>query len=116
MLAPTVFHMPLKTSVEPVKWIPASSGLASAAFPIVEPEPNTRLMTPSGSPAACSTRIRKYAENAAVDAGFHTIVLPMSAGDDERLPPMHVKLNGLTATTDPSAGRYPRLFTVPVRS
>ena len=29
--------MPLKTAVEPVKWIPARSGLASAALPIVEP-------------------------------------------------------------------------------
>ncbi len=56
--APTVSHMPLKTSVEPVKWIPASSGLASAVLPIVAPEPYTRLITPSGRPAACISRIR----------------------------------------------------------
>ncbi len=35
----TVFHIPLKTPVEPVKWIPARSGLASAASPISAPEP-----------------------------------------------------------------------------
>ena len=36
---PTVCHIPLKTPVEPVKWMPASSGLASAASPISAPEP-----------------------------------------------------------------------------
>ena len=55
---PTVFHMELKTPVEPVKWMPASSGLARAASPIVAPEPWTRLMTPSGSPAAWKRRMR----------------------------------------------------------
>ena len=39
MLPPTVFHIDWKTGVEPVKWIPASSELASAASPIVAPEP-----------------------------------------------------------------------------
>ena len=32
-------HMPLKTGVEPVKWIPARCGLAIAASPIAAPEP-----------------------------------------------------------------------------
>jgi hypothetical protein len=36
---PTVFHMLWKTGVEPVKWMPDSSGLASAASPISAPEP-----------------------------------------------------------------------------
>ena len=38
----------------------------------------------------------------------------MSAGVDERLPPMQVKLNGLTASTKPSSGRYSIRFHVPV--
>ena len=33
----------------------------------------------------------------AVEAGFHTTVFPMSAGAVGRLPPMAVKLNGVTA-------------------
>ena len=41
----------------------------------------------------------------AVDAGFHNTVLPMSAGAVGRLPPMAVKLNGVTAYTNPSSGR-----------
>ena len=39
MFVPTLSHMPWKTSVEPVKWMPARSGLARAALPIVAPEP-----------------------------------------------------------------------------
>ena len=54
--------------------------------------------------------MRKYAEYAAVDAGFQTTVLPISAGDVVRLPPMAVKLNGLTAKTKPSSGRYSMRF------
>ena len=38
----------------------------------------------------------------------------MSAGELERLPPMHVKLNGLTAKMKPSSGRYSMRFQVPV--
>ena len=57
--------------------------------------------------------MRKYAEYAAVDAGFHTTVLPIIAGDVVRLPPMAVKLNGLTAKTKPSSGRYSIRFQTP---
>jgi hypothetical protein len=42
------------------------------------------------------------------------IVLPMRAGVEERFPPMQVKLNGLTAKTNPSSGRYSIRFHVPV--
>ena len=58
--------------------------------------------------------MRKYAEYAAVDAGFQTTVLPIIAGDVVRLPPMAVKLNGLTAKTKPSSGRYSMRFQTPV--
>jgi len=36
-----------------------------------------------------------------VEAGFHTTVFPISAGEVERLPPIEVKLKGLTAKTKP---------------
>ena len=37
--------------------------------------------------------------------GFQTTVFPMSAGADGRLPAIAVKLNGVTAYTNPSSGR-----------
>ena len=45
-------------------------------------------------------------ESIAVDAGFQTTVLPISAGALGRLPAMEVKLKGETAKTNPSSGRY----------
>ena len=36
-------------------------------------------------------------ESSAVAAGFHTTVLPISAGAVGRLPPIAVKLNGVIA-------------------
>ncbi len=49
----------------------------------------------------------------AVDAGFHTTVQPASAGAVVRFAPMEVKLNGLTASTNPSSGRYSSRFHTP---
>jgi len=40
-------------------------------------------------------------------------VLPISAGLVGRLPPIAVKLNGVTAKTKPSSGRYSSLFQTP---
>src|SRR5919109_5064447 len=113
MLPPIVFHMPWKTGVEPVKCTPARCSLARAASPISAPEPYTRLMTPGGSPASSKSRRTQYAENAAVDAGFQTTVLPISAAELGRFAPMAVKLNGVTAKTKPSSGRYSIRFHVP---
>src|SRR5262245_53022334 len=113
MLSPTVFHIALNTPVEPVKWIPASSGLARTGSPIALPRPYTRLITPGGRPAASKIRITKYAEYEAVEAGFQITVLPISAGDADRLPPIAVKLNGVTANTKPSSGRYSMRFHTP---
>src|SRR5436305_3040054 len=105
--------MPLNTAVDPVKWIPARVRLASAGSPTSAPEPYTRLITPGGSPASSKSFIRKYAEYAAVDAGFQTTVFPMSAAEVGRLPAMAVKLNGVTAKTNPSSGRYSSRFQTP---
>ena len=59
MLLPTVRHMSWNTAVDPVKWMPASSGLSSAAEPIAEPGPSTMLITPGGRPASSNIFIRK---------------------------------------------------------
>src|SRR2546428_11584588 len=113
MFDPIVFHIDWKTGVDPVKWTPARSGLARAGSPTSAPEPYTRLITPGGKPASSKSFIKKCAEYAAVDAGFHTTVLPISAALPGRLPAIAVKLNGVTAKTKPSSGRYSIRFQVP---
>src|SRR5664279_3582819 len=105
--------MPLKTAVEPVKWMPARSGLASTGSPTSAPEPYTRLITPGGRPASSYSFIRKCALYAAVDAGFQTTVFPISTAEVGRLPAIAVKLNGVTAKTKPSSGRYSIRFQTP---
>jgi hypothetical protein len=57
--------------------------------------------------------MRKCAERAAVDAGFQTTVLPISAALVGRFAPIAVKLNGVTAKTKPSSGRYSIRFQTP---
>ena len=47
----------------------------------------------------------KWAANCWVGLGFQITVLPSSAGAVGRLPAMAVKLNGVTAYTNPSSGR-----------
>jgi hypothetical protein len=54
--SPTVCHILWKTAVEPVKWIPASSSLASAGSPTSAAEPGTKLMTPGRSPPPRAAR------------------------------------------------------------
>src|ERR687886_401297 len=113
MFAPIVFHIEWKTGVEPVKWTPARSSWASAGSPIAAPEPYTRLITPGGSPASSYSFISQYAEYAAVDAGFQSTTFPISAALVGRFPAIAVKLNGETAKTNPSRGRYSIRFQTP---
>ena len=61
------------------------------------PVPVTMLITPGGRPASMSSSMTSDAANCCVAAGFHTTVLPISAGAVGRLPAMAVKLNGVTA-------------------
>ena len=67
--------------------------------------PGNILTTPGGSPAVSSTSMMKCAAYMADAAGFQSTVLPMIAGAVGRLPAMEVKLNGVTAKTNPSSGR-----------
>src|SRR2546426_8240038 len=60
MLRPTVSHIAWNVVVEPVKWIPARSGEASAGSPTSAPAPGTRLMTPGGSPADSKISMMKW--------------------------------------------------------
>src|SRR3990172_1650151 len=110
MAPPPARQMPWNTPVEPVKWIPARSGCRSPASSTAAPGAYTRLITPGGRPASSSSFIVQYAVTIAVEAGFHTTVQPISAGDVVRFAPMAVKLKGLIASTKPSSGRYSRRF------
>src|ERR1051326_3444366 len=94
MEAPIVFHMSLKTSVLPVKWTPARSRCHSRTFEIIAESPDTMLLTPAGMPAASYSFINQYALYMALEAGFHTTVLPISAGAVGRFAAIDVKLNG----------------------
>ncbi len=96
-----------------MKWMPARCSLASAGSPTAAPEPETKLITPGGRPASSNNFMRKCALTAAVEAGFQTTVLPISATEVGRLPAIEVKLNGVTAKTKPSSGRYSRRFHTP---
>src|SRR5262245_18563302 len=97
MFSPMVFHIELKTDVLPVKCTPARSGLEIATFEIAAGFPGRKLMTPGGRPASSGTLKTYLALSIALEAGFHSTVLPLSAGAPERLPPIAVKLNGDTA-------------------
>ena len=48
-----------------------------------------------------------------MEAGFQTTVFPISAALPGRFPPIAVKLNGVTANTNPSRGLYSIRFQVP---
>ena len=95
--SPTLRHRCWNVGVDPVKWMPARSGEASATSETAIPSPVTMLITPGGSPASSSRRMRYQADSCCVGEGFHTTTLPISAGAVGRLPAMAVKLNGVIA-------------------
>src|SRR5262245_20081083 len=102
-----------KTGVLPVKWTPARCGDVIAGLPTDAPRPGTKLITPGGRPAASNSRIRYQLLRIDDDAGFHSTVLPISAGAVGRFPAIDVKLKGVTANTKPSSARYSRRFHCP---
>ncbi len=97
MFSPTVFHRYWKVLVEPVKWMPARSGWASATSETSLPSPVSRLITPAGRPASSSSLITVTAASVWVGDGFQRTTLPIMAGAVGRLPAMAVKLKGVIA-------------------
>ena len=97
MRSPTALKSERKTALEPVKCTPANSGWSKQTSVIGAGSPGTKLITPSGRPASRRIWKTNQLERIAVCDGFHTTVLPISAGAVGRLPPMAVKLNGVTA-------------------
>ena len=59
MFSPMVRHRCWKVGVEPVKWMPARSGWASATSETSRPSPGSMLMTPGGIPASSSSSMRQ---------------------------------------------------------
>ena len=97
MFAPTSRQSLWNTAVEPVKWMPARSGSASATSETGAPWPVSMLMTPGGRPASSSSIMIRWAAACWVGAGFQMTTLPISAGAVGRLPAIAVKLNGVIA-------------------
>src|SRR5450756_2734066 len=95
--------MPGNTSVDPVKWIPASSRCARTCSEIFEALPLTMLITPGGRPASFRISMRKWLTSSVCVAGLNTTVLPMSAAAVGRLAPMDVKLKGCLLYTSDAA-------------
>ena len=106
MLSPTARQSLRKIAVEPVNERPANSGLAIAVSETVCPDPFTTLITPGGRPASSRTRMLTALLSADFSEGFQTTVLPIRAGVEGRFTPMAVKLNGVSARTKPSSGRW----------
>src|SRR5690606_32744518 len=113
IFSPIVFQMFWKTPVDPVKWMPAKSGWLKITSPASGPSTNTKLITPGGTPASLNTSISTCALYIWVLAGFQTTTLPIMAADAGRLPAMAVKLNGVSANTNPSNGRCSTRFQLP---
>ena len=65
--------------VEPVIEIMSTSGCADMAAPTVSPVPLTRLKTPGGTPASCSTCAKRSALNGESSLGFSTMVHPAAS-------------------------------------
>ncbi len=83
--------------MEPVKWMPARSGCASATSDTASPSPGSMLITPGGIPASSSSSMVSDAASCWVGDGFQMTVLPINAGAVGRLPAMAVKLKGVIA-------------------
>ena len=65
--------------VEPVNETMSTSGCAASALPTPGPSPLTRLNTPGGTPASCSTWANSNASSGAISLGFSTMVQPVAS-------------------------------------
>ena len=100
-------------AVEPVKCRPAKSGSASATSLTAAAVTGDHVDDARRQPGRLEQPHVWCAASCCVTDGFHTTVLPISAGAVGRLPAMAVKLNGVIATTKPSSGRWSNRFHTP---
>ncbi|CRF29100.1 Uncharacterised protein [Mycobacterium tuberculosis] len=93
----------LPTSVEPVKVILRTTGLAIKVPTTSEAEPFTRFATPLGTPASCSALNTSMAASGVADAALRMIVQPAaSAGASLRVIIAIGKFHGVIAPTTPT--------------
>jgi hypothetical protein len=93
----------LPTSVDPVKVIMRTSGLAVSSAPIASASPVTTFSTPSGKPARSASSARASAESGVSGAGFTTTVQPAArAGAILRVIMATGKFHGVMAPTTPT--------------
>ncbi len=102
-----VFHMPWKVPVEPVKCRPANAGLREDRIADLAAASRARSSPrPGGSPASIEDLhdvvVRRGSTSRPASRAPCCPSAPATVG---RLPPMAVKLNGVTAKTKPSSGR-----------
>jgi len=103
---PAIALMPSPTSVEPVKESAWTCGCSTSGAPTWEPEPNTRLSTPPGSPASSKMRTKCHAISGVSPAGLNTAVLPAtSAGMSFHDGIAKGKFHGVTTPTTPIGAR-----------
>ncbi len=74
--------MRLPTSLLPVSETLSTSGCRHKASPIEPPGPVMTLMTPFGKPAWLARLATASADSGVVEAGFSTIVLPVTSAWD----------------------------------
>ncbi len=93
-------------STEPVKLMPATSGLVTIVSPTTEPRPITRLNTPAGKPAFARISAIAHAQPGTRSAGFMTTVLPYaSAGAIFHAGIAIGKFHGVMRPMTPSGSR-----------
>ena len=120
MFSPTVRHRCWNVPVEPVKWIPARSGLDSATWETARPLPVTMLITPGGSPAASSSAHQvvrgqllgggRLPDHDVAEQGGGGRQVAGDRGEVERRDRQHESLERAVLEPVPRAGRRPRLL------
>ncbi len=96
--------------VEPVNDTMSMPGCDEMAAPTVGPSPFTRLKTPAGTPASCSTSATRIAESGAISLGFSTMVQPAaSAGATLHMIWFTGQFHGVMKPQTPTGSRMMRV-------
>ena len=105
-LSAATFFSSLPTAFEPVNEIATTRGSRTSGSPTSAADPVTRLTTPFGIPASCSTSISRTAQSGVRLAGLSTTVLPKaSAGAIFQAGIAIGKFQGVTIAQTPSGSR-----------
>ena len=84
-LRPAVAAITRPVAVPPVNPTMSTPGCDTKASPVTAPRPFTRLTTPAGSPASCSTSTIRRTESGVNSEGLSTQVLPQAIHEAMRI-------------------------------